>query len=68
MQEEHIVAAILTAGLLARSDEAGGPAEAVALYNQTLTAYLETIRPARGAQQPKIATPKNAVPAGNPAG
>ena len=66
MQEEHIVAAILTAGTLARSSEDRSTADVIALYNETLGAYLESIRPARGAQQPKIATPKNAVPAGNP--
>jgi len=67
MKEEYIVSAILTAGMLARSQEERTPADAVALYNQTLAAYLESVRPTRGAKSPNIATPKNAVPAGNPA-
>lgn len=48
MNEDHIVAAILAAGLLAQSkDEAMQPKDAIALYGLCLSELLESNRAAR---------------------
>ena len=49
MNEEHIIAAILTAGLVAKSkEEELHPKDVVGLYELTLTELLASIRPVRG--------------------
>ena len=49
MNEDHIVAAILTAGLVSRSTEDElQPKDVVAIYGLTLKTLIESIRPARG--------------------
>lgn len=46
MNEEHIIAAILTAGLVARkTDDELAPKDVVTLYELMLASYLATIRP-----------------------
>jgi len=48
MNEEHIIAAILTAGLVARkSDEELNPKDVVTLYELTLASYIATLRPTK---------------------
>ena len=48
MNEEHIIAAILTAGLIARkSDDELEPKDVVTLYEMTLASYLNSIRPTK---------------------
>ena len=50
MNEEHIIAAILTAGLVAKSkDEELHPKDVVGIYELTLTELLAVTRPKRGA-------------------
>ena len=48
MNEDHVVAAILTAGLIAQDKSVDiKPREAVALYGECLTALIEANRPQR---------------------
>ena len=48
MNEDHIIAAILTAGIIARkSEEDVSPAEAVAIYAECLSEFIEANRPKR---------------------
>lgn len=48
MNEQHLIAAILTAGLLAQNKEGEQkPADAVELYAQVLAEYVEANRPRR---------------------
>ena len=48
MNEDHIIAAILTAGLVAQNKSIElKPKDAVALYGQCLTEVLEANRPRR---------------------
>ena len=48
MNEDHIVAAILTAGLVARNtDDEIQPEDVVAIYGLTLRTLIESIRPQR---------------------
>ena len=49
MNEEHIIAAILTAGLVAKNkDEELHPKDVVGLYELTLTELIASARPPRG--------------------
>jgi len=48
MNEQHVIAAIITAGLLAQKKEETATADAVALYMQVLGDYVEANRPQRG--------------------
>ena len=46
MNEEHIIAAILTAGLVARkTDDELTPKDVVTLYEMVLSNYLASLRP-----------------------
>jgi hypothetical protein len=46
MNEEHVIAAILTAGLVARKTEDElTPKDVVTLYEMILASYLNSIRP-----------------------
>ncbi len=46
LNEEHVVAAILTAGLLSNSNSgSASPASAAELYSECLSALLDTVRP-----------------------
>lgn len=48
MNEDHIIAAILTAGLVARkTDDELEPKDVVTLYELTLASYIATIRPTK---------------------
>ena len=48
MNEEHVIAAILTAALVARkTDDDLEPKDVVTLYEVTLACYLATIRPTK---------------------
>lgn len=48
MNEEHIIAAILTSGLIARKTEDDlEPKDAVTLYEVVLASYLNSIRPTK---------------------
>lgn len=48
MNEDHIIAAILTSGLIARgSDDDLQPGDAVRLYEMTLAELIATNRPPR---------------------
>ncbi len=48
MNEDHIIAAILTSGLIARgSDDSLEPRDTVRLYEMTLTELIATNRPPR---------------------
>ena len=48
MNEEHIIAAILTAGLLARkTDDELEPKDVITLYELMLASYIATIRPTK---------------------
>lgn len=52
MNEDHIIAAILAAGIIARkSGEELTPADAVATYNQCLSELIEANRPKRDLDQ-----------------
>ncbi len=51
MNEDHIIAAILTAGLIARnSEDELQPKDVVTLYELTLAEYYEATRPHRDAE------------------
>jgi hypothetical protein len=51
MNEEHVLAAILTAGLTARSaDREMTPKDVVGLYGAVLAELLNAVRPPRPAQ------------------
>lgn len=55
MNEDHIIAAILAAGMIARkSDDDVSPADAVALYGECLSEIIESNRPKREFE--KVAT------------
>ena len=48
MNQEHIIAAILTAGQVARkTDDELEPKDVVALYEMTLASYINSIRPTK---------------------
>jgi len=48
MNEEHVIAAILTAGLLARkTDDELAPKDVITLYEMVLANYLTSIRPTK---------------------
>ena len=48
MNEDHIIAAILTAGLVAKSkDEELHPKDVVGIYQLTLTELIASLRPPR---------------------
>lgn len=48
MNEDHIIAAILTAGLAARNtDKELEPKDVVELYELTLASYIASIRPTK---------------------
>jgi len=47
MNEEHIIAAILTAGLISKSDDNLEPKDAVNVYQLTLAELINVIRPGR---------------------
>ncbi|MBF8268993.1 MAG: hypothetical protein HW386_702 [Gammaproteobacteria bacterium] len=48
MNEEHVIAAILTAGLLARkTDDELAPKDVITLYEMVLASYLTSIRPTK---------------------
>ena len=48
MNEDHIIAAILTAGLVARKTEDElAPKDVVTLYEMILSSYLASLRPAK---------------------
>ena len=49
MNEDHVIAAILAAGLISKSESTTTtPKEAVAIYAQCLAEMLEANRPTRG--------------------
>jgi hypothetical protein len=50
MNEEHVLAAILTAGLAAKSPNDLTPKDVVGLYGAVLAELLSTVRPPRPAQ------------------
>jgi hypothetical protein len=47
MNEDHIIAAILAAGMIARTGKDMSPADAVALYGECLSELLDANRPKR---------------------
>ena len=47
MNEEHIIAAILTAGLVSRSNDDLEPRDVVNAYQLTLTELLASVRPTK---------------------
>lgn len=52
MNEDHIIAAILAAGMIARkSKEEMSPADAVALYAECLSELIDANRPKRDLEQ-----------------
>ncbi len=52
MNEDHIIAAILAAGIIARkSEDELTPADAVALYAECLSEYIDANRPKRDLDQ-----------------
>ncbi|MDH3411616.1 MAG: hypothetical protein OEM98_03925 [Gammaproteobacteria bacterium] len=52
MNEDHIIAAILAAGMIARkTKEEVSPADAVALYAECLSEFIDSNRPKRDLDQ-----------------
>jgi len=48
MNEEHIISAILTAGLVARkTDDELAPKDVITLYEMILSSYLASLRPGK---------------------
>ena len=48
MNEEHIIAAILTAGLVAKKSEDDlEPKDVISIYEMMLASYLNSIRPTK---------------------
>ena len=52
MNEDHIIAAILAAGLISKSTEDLHPKQAVDIYAATLTELIAAGRPQRGESVP----------------
>lgn len=48
MNEEHIIAAILTAGLISKNSDDLQPKDVVDAYQLTLAELLAAVRPTRG--------------------
>ena len=51
MNEDHIIAAILAAGLISKSAEDLHPKDAVGIYELTLAELIAASRPARGGEE-----------------